>query len=142
MSGSPWFWVVVGILTAGFALVDLEALRRRSLSRMHGVAVAAYVLAWGSLLVYGLPIAPLGSISYVIPFAARVGAAIVFAGGQLLAELVREERKLTGRSEQLPPVPHHVLTADELAEAERYDDEWLAEDRERERRLTEPPASA
>jgi hypothetical protein len=142
MSGSPWFWVVVGILTAGFALVDLEALRRRSLSRMHGVAVAAYVLAWGSLLVYGLPIAPLGSISYVIPFAARVGAAIVFADGQLLAELVREERKLTGRSEQLPPVPHHVLTADELAEAERYDDEWLAEDRERERRLTEPPASA
>jgi len=141
MSGSPWLWIVVGILTAGFALVDLEALRRRSLSRMHGVAVAVYVLAWGSLLVYGLPIAPLGSISYVIPFAARVGAAIVFAGGQLLAEVVREERKLTGGSEQVPPVPHHVLTADELAEAERYDDEWQAEDRERERRLREPPAS-
>ena len=142
MSGSPWFWVVVGILTAGFALVDLEALRRRSLSRMHGVAVAAYVLAWGSLLVYGLPIAPLGSISYVIPFAVRVGAAVIFAGGQLVAELVREERKLTGKAQPLPPVPQHVLTADELAEAERYDTEWQVADRERERRLREPPGSA
>lgn len=137
----PWFWVVVGILTTGFALVDLEALRRRSLSSMHGVAVAAYVLAWGTLLVYGLPIAPLGSISYVIPFAVRAGAAIVFAGGQLLAELVREERKLTGKSERPPPVPHHLLSADELAEAERYDAEWQIADRERERRLREPPAS-
>jgi hypothetical protein len=141
MTGSPWFWVVVGILTTGFALVDVEAMRRRSMSRMHGVAVAAYVLAWGTLFVYGLPIAPLGSISYVIPFAVRVGAAIVFAGGQLLAELVREERKLTGKSEPLPPVPHHLLTAAELAEAERYDDEWQIADRERERRLREPPAS-
>lgn len=139
MTGSSWFWVVVGALTAGFALVDLEALRRRSISRLHGVAVATYVLAWGTLFVYGLPIAPLGSLSYVIPFAVRLAATIVFAGGQLLAEAVREEQKLTGKAEKLPPVPHHVLTVDELAEAERYDDEWQIADREREHRLGEPP---
>jgi hypothetical protein len=32
-----------------------------------------------------------------------------------------------------------VLTVDELAEAERYDDEWQIADREREHRLGEPP---
>jgi hypothetical protein len=138
MTGSPWFWVVVGVLTAGFAVVDLEALRRRSISRLHGVAVAAYVLAWGVLAVYGLPIAPLGSLSYVVPFAVRLGAAIVFWGGELLADLVREERKLTGKAERLPPAPQHVLTARELAEAERYDDAWQVADRERERRLGDP----
>jgi hypothetical protein len=141
VTGSPWFWAVVGLLTAGFALVDLEALRRRSISRLHGAAVAAYVLAWGTLFVYGLPIAPLGALSYVVPFAVRLGVAIVFGGGQLLAGAVREEQKLTGKSEHLPPVPHHVLTEAELAEAERYDDEWQIADRARERRLREPPAS-
>jgi hypothetical protein len=130
---------VVGTLTLGFAAVDLEAMRRRSMSRLHGVAVAVYVATWGVIFVYGLPVAPLGSLNYVVPFVVRLAVATVFGGGQLLAGLIREERLLTGKAERLPPVPRHELTAEELTEAERYDEEWQREDRRRERERRRHP---
>lgn len=139
MTFSIAFWVVVGVLTAGFAAVDLEALRRRSMSRLHGAAVCVYVVAWGAIFEFGLPLPPIGPLNFIFPFVFRVGTAVVFSGGQLLADLIREERRLTGKAEPLPPPRHHDLTAEELAEAERYDEQWQREDRQRERERRRHP---
>ena len=136
--GSPYYWAFVVVITVAFAVVDFEALRRRTMSRMHGAAVAVYCLTWVVIAGLGLPIAPLGSLWWLFPAAVRIAAAVAFAGGSLLAELARAEQKLVHPElHHEVTYPKHKLTADELREAEAYDDEWQREDRARNRRRQE-----
>src|SRR5438105_8037297 len=94
MIGSPWYWAIVGAATLFFAIVDLIALSRREMGRAHGFALAVYLSAWVVVVGLGLPIAPLGSLWWVFPAAIRIAAAVIFGGGQLLAEALRAERRL------------------------------------------------
>jgi hypothetical protein len=123
--GSPYYWVLVGLLTAGFAISDLLALSRRELGRKQGAAIAVYVASWGIVAVLGLPIAPLGSLWWVFPAAIRVAFAVMIIGGELLAEAVRAEQAIEHRHDPKPPsYPEHHLTAEELRTAEQYEAEW------------------
>ncbi|MFL5913304.1 MAG: hypothetical protein ACJ768_22390 [Gaiellaceae bacterium] len=135
--GSTYYWVFVASITASFAVVDFEALRRRSMSRMHGAAVAIYCLAWVVVAGLGLPIAPLGALWWVFPAAVRIAVAVAFVGGDLLAEAAREEQKLAHPELRDPPYPKHKLTAEELREAQGYDERWQREDRARNHRWEE-----
>lgn len=127
------FWVVVAVATLAFAVLDLEALRRRSMSRWHGASVAIYVLAWVIVIGLGLPIAPLGSVWWIFPVAVRIGVAAAFGGGQLLAEVIREEQLIAHPERRPPKLPSHNLSEEELRDAEAYDSEWQIEDRRRNR---------
>lgn len=139
---TPYYWAMVAVLALAFAAVDLEALRRRSFSRWHGVSVAVYVVAWVVVAGLGLPVAPLGSLWWVFPVTVRVAAVGIFAGGQLLAGLVREEQSLA-HPEPRPPklMPEPRLSEAELRTAEEYDAQWQLEDRERNRERARLPHS-
>jgi len=89
---SPYYWAVVGAITLVFAAIDLEALRKRKMSRLHGAAIAVYVLSW--VLVFGLL---RNGFAALYPAAIRIAVAVVFAGGQLIAELIRGEQRLAHR---------------------------------------------
>lgn len=130
---TPYYWAVVGMLTLAFAAVDMEALRRRSFSRWHGASVAVYVVAWVIVGGLGLPVAPLGSLWWVFPVAVRVAAVAIFAGGQLLAGVVREEQSLAHPDRRPPMLPEPRLSEAELQTAEEYDAQWQVADRERNR---------
>jgi hypothetical protein len=131
---TPYYWAMVAVLALAFAAVDLEALRRRSFSRWHGVSVAVYVAAWVVVAGLGLPVAPLGSLWWVFPVAMRLAVLAVFGGGQLLAGLVREEQSLAHPEQRPPKLPEPRLSEAELRTAEEYDAEWQLEDRERNRK--------
>ncbi len=88
---SPFYWAIVGTLTVAFAIVDLEALRRREVSRWHWLAIAVYVGSWG---VVGLSAPNNGEVWLAFPVALRIAFGAVFFGGHLLAAAVREERRI------------------------------------------------
>jgi len=130
--GSPYYWAFVASITLLFAAIDLEALRSRSFSRFHGLAVALYVGAWG-VVSLSLPVTPVGAMWWLFPAAVRIAFSVMFAGGQLLAELVREEQALAHPERRPPAVPVRKVSEDELRAGELYDDQWQIEDRERNR---------
>jgi hypothetical protein len=117
--------VLVGLLTAAFAVADLLALSRRSLGRKQGAAIAVYITAWGVTAVLGLPSAPLGALWWVFPAAIRIAFAAMLVGGELLADVVRAEQAIEHRNDPKPPAyPEHHLTAQEIHDAEAYETEW------------------
>jgi hypothetical protein len=97
-----------------------------------GGAVALYVGAWG-VVSLALPVAPLGATWWLFPAAVRIAFSVMFAGGQLLAEVVREEQALAHPERRSPTVPVRKVSEDELRAGELYDDQWQIEDRERNR---------
>jgi hypothetical protein len=127
LPASPYYWIPVGVATVAFAVIDLEALRRREMSRWHGFAVAIYVGTWGVVL--GLVRSRSGL--WFVPAAVRIGLAAVFGGGQLLAEAVREEQRIAHRERRKPRPGPPRISEDERRAAEEYDAHWQREDRER-----------
>jgi hypothetical protein len=133
VTGSPYYWAFVGVVTLGFAAVDILALSRRELGRPQGVAVAIYMTAWVVLLGLSLPVAPLGSLWWLFPAALRIAVVVAFAGGQVLAAAVRTEQGIVHPETRVATPPAHKLTEAELRTVEAYDAKWQAEDRERNR---------
>jgi hypothetical protein len=132
MIGSPYYWAFVAAITVAFAAIDLEALRRREMSRLHGASVALYAGGWVIVVGLGLPVAPLGPVWWVFPAGVRIAVAVMFSGGQLLAEAIREEQRIV-HHEQRPANARLEISEAELSAAEEFDAEWQAEDRRRNR---------
>ena len=131
---SPYYWVIVGALTVAFAIVDLEALRRREMTRWHGFAVAVYVTAWGLVLGWALqPWTP--NIIWFLPAAVRIAIFVVLEGSEVLAAAVRKEQWIAHPERREPKYPPLEISDAQLHAAEEYDAEWQIEDRERNRRL-------
>ena len=120
-------------ITLMFAVIDLEALRRRSMSRWHGASVAIYIGVWVIVVGLGMPVAPLGSVWWVFPAAIRIAAAVMFGGGQLLAGVIREGWLIRHPDRRLPIVPMRKVSDAELRAAEEYDAQWQIQDRMRNR---------
>ena len=133
MIGSPYYWAFVAVATLAFALVDLEALRRRRMSRWHGMSVAVYVAVWVIVIGLGLPIAPLGSLWWIFPAAVRIAVAVAFGGGQLIAGVIREEPLIVHPERRPPKLPHREVSEAELRDGEAFDAQWQIEDRTRNR---------
>ena len=133
--GSPYYWALVAAVTLAFAVVDLEALRRRSMSRWHGASVAVYAGVWVVVVGLGLPVAPLGSVWWIFPVAVRIAVAVIFGGGQLLAGAIREEQLIVHPERRPPALPKRDVSEAELRAGEDYDAQWQVQDRQRNREL-------
>jgi hypothetical protein len=130
--GSPYYWAGVAALTVAFSVVDFIALDPRDLGRRQGWAVALYIGSWGIVLGLSLPIAPVGSLWWVFPWGLRLAVTAVLIGSTLLAWAARAEQAAT-HPDAHPKPPRPRISEAELRAAERYDAEWQAEDRERNR---------
>jgi hypothetical protein len=139
--GSGYYWAVVAVLTVGFGVVDVVALSRREMGRAQGLAVAVYLTSWVIVAGLSFPIAPLGSMWWLFPAAARIAVFVIFAGGQILAAAARAEQRVVHpeKKQWTGSLPKHKLTEAELREAEANDAQWQIEDRERNRRLGTGP---
>jgi hypothetical protein len=131
--GSPYYWAFVGAITLAFAVIDLNALSRRTMTRAHGAAVAVYVTTFVIVGGLSLPVAPLGSLWWVFPAAVRIAVFATIVGGQLLAGAVLAEQAIVHPQRRPPAVPQGRLTEAELRDAEAYDSQWQIEDRQRNR---------
>ena len=131
--GSPSYWAVVVALTIAFSVVDFLALDPRNLGRKQGWAVALYIGSWGIVLGLSLPVAPAGSLWWVFPWGLRLAVTIVLIGSALLADAFRAEQAIVHPDAHPPPPPKPRISDAELRSAERYDAQWQAEDRERNR---------
>ena len=133
--GSPYYWAVVVAITIAFTVVDLLALSPRNFGRVQGLAVALYIASWGIVLGLSLPIAPLGSLWWVFPWALRLAVTTTLIGGHLLAGAVRAEQAIAHPTLHPPQPRERKLSPAELRRAEAYDAQWQAEDRQRNHEL-------
>jgi hypothetical protein len=131
--GSPYYWAVVALITVAFSVVDFIALDPRDLGRKQGWAVALYVGSWGIVLGLSLPVAPVGSLRWIFPWGLRLAVTAVLIGSTLLAGAARVEQAHTHPELYPPQPPKPQISESEFRAAERYDEQWQAEDRERNR---------
>jgi hypothetical protein len=134
---SALFWAAVVAATAVFALVDLDALSRRRIGRVHSISLIAYLISWAVW-----PVAfwryqeTHGAWAWLFPAGVRIAVLAVFVGGRLLASAVRGEQAIAHRSSASRPAPTHseepmTVSPEELAAEEAFEKEWRKAEHER-----------
>jgi len=122
MGQSWYFWLAVAAATVLFALIDLDALSKKRIGRVHTISLIAFIASFPVLVLAGYPEV------WLFSAAARVAVVAIVIGGGLLASSVRTGERLVhpepasaGWEDMSMEEMDETLTPDQLAAEETYE---------------------
>ncbi len=113
MGQSTYFWIAVAAATLIFALIDLDALSRRRIGRVHRLSLVAYI---ASFAVLALAFARTPDV-WLFPTAVRLAVVAILIGGRLLAGSVRTGERLMhpGSTDPEEPTDRTDMSSEEMS---------------------------
>jgi hypothetical protein len=125
MGQSWYFWIAVAAATVMFAVIDLDALSKRRIGRVHTVSLIAYLASFGVIALAFLHTSGV----WVFPAVVRIAIVAILIGGRMLAGSARTGERLVHPEHNEPEdwrdmsmeEMEETLTPDQLAAEEAYE---------------------